>query len=104
MIVTWQGQEFAVDADGFVLEYQTTLNPVWVDYIAKMQGIQVTQQHREIMDWIREQYEARGQAPNTRKICKEFGISPRDFYTLFPAGPGRGAVKMAGLPIPVGCV
>ncbi|HEX9074201.1 MAG TPA: TusE/DsrC/DsvC family sulfur relay protein, partial [Anaerolineae bacterium] len=53
--------------------------------------------------FLREYYRENELAPPIRLLCRETGLSLKVIYRLFPAGPARGACKIAGLPKPTGC-
>jgi len=56
------------------------------------------------MNYLRTYHAQFGVAPMIRKLCKETGFSLAQIYELFPAGPAKGACRVAGLPKPTGCV
>ena len=74
-------------------------------------GIDLSDDHWEIINFLREYYEEYQVAPAVRvltkavgkKLGKEKGNS-KYLYELFPYGPGKQACKFAGLPKPTGCV
>ena len=39
-----------------------------------------------------------------RKLCKQSGVTLKRIYELFPAGPAKGACRVAGMPNANGCV
>ena len=58
---------------------------------------------RALATWV-ELPEEHDLAPAVRLICQEAGVTVRQIYKLFTAGPARGACRVAGLPKPDGCV
>ncbi len=98
------GKTFEVDEDGFLQ------NPeLWDDEVATAfaptEGItEMTEEHWNVVHYIRDYYLKFGVAPMIRKLCKETGCNLKKIYELFPSGPAKGACKIAGLPKPTGCV
>ena len=104
------GKTFEHDEEG----YLTNLNE-WnkevADLIAKDEGIDMSDEHWEVVDFLREYYNEYQIAPAVRvlvkAIKKKFGAdkgSNKYLYELFPYGPAKQACKIAGLPKPTGCV
>lgn len=102
--VTWEGKEFDVDNDGFLLKYADPLEQEWIDYVCKMQNVVYTERHAEILAYIRVYYEREGIAPRAYQMQTDTNFPLKELYELFPAGIIRGAAKMAGCPRPVGCL
>jgi TusE/DsrC/DsvC family sulfur relay protein len=92
------------DADGFMV------NPeLWNEAVARaladQEGIaEMSENHWKIVNFIRAYWKENDLAPPVRLICQELGVSIREIYKLFTAGPARGACRIAGLPKPDGCV
>ncbi len=85
--------------------------PELAGLIAKSEQIEMTDDHWEVVNFLREYYEEYQIAPAVRILVKEmtkkFGKEKGDqkaLYTLFPYGPAKQACKIAGLPKPTGCV
>jgi tRNA 2-thiouridine synthesizing protein E len=73
--------------------------------IAKEEGVEMTQQHWDIVDYLRdEHYNNGGNEPNERTILKDMGKkwgskpTSKDMYNLFPLMPSKQGRKIAGLP------
>ena len=99
------GTAYEVDEDGFLLNGSEEWDTNWVDYVKSVESIgDLTNEHRKIMNALREYYEKNGIAPMVRILSKTTGFPLKRIYELFPSGPGKGACKMAGLPKPTGCV
>ena len=72
--------------------------------IARLEGIELTDRHFEVLEFMRKDFAEQGAAPSIRRL-KKLGIVPtKELYTLFPGGPAKKASKIAGLPKPKGCV
>jgi tRNA 2-thiouridine synthesizing protein E len=73
--------------------------------LAKQEGIEeLTDRHWIVIDFMRNEYETKGDAPSIRKLTKESGVDTKELYKLFPKGPAKKAAKIAGLPKPKGCI
>ena len=102
--VEFQGQKFVVDEDGFIDSYENW-SEGWVQYVKQQEGIdELNEEHRKVIDMLRDYYEKNGIAPMVRVLSKVTGFKLKHIYELFPSGPGKGACKMAALPKPTGCV
>jgi len=93
-----------LDEDGFLEDHL-----VWTEDVARALGKteevdELTEEHWKMINYLRDYYEQFGVAPMVRKMCKDTGFDQKKIYALFPAGPGKGACKLAGLPKPTGCV
>ena len=100
--IQWMGKTFEVDQDGFLLKFDDWC-PEWVDYVRNSEGIQeVTPDHRKVLTVLQDYYKKNGITPMVRILSKETGFTLKYIYELFPSGPGKGACKMAGLPLPAG--
>lgn len=73
--------------------------------LAKEEGIEgLTDRHWTVIDYMRKEYEEKGDAPSIRRLTKESGVETKELYQLFPKGPAKKAAKIAGLPKPKGCI
>lgn len=93
-----------LDEDGFLEDYL-----VWNEDVAKALAAteeveELTEDHWKMINYLRDYFEQYGVAPMVRKMVKDTGYNQKRIYELFPAGPGKGACKIAGLPKPTGCV
>ncbi|CAK8721714.1 Sulfite reductase, dissimilatory-type subunit gamma [Candidatus Electronema halotolerans] len=96
---------YDVDEDGFLLNGSESWDEDWVDYVKGIEGIgELTEEHKKVIDALKEYYQKNGIAPMVRILSKTTGFPLKRIYELFPSGPGKGACKMAGLPKPTGCV
>lgn len=99
------GVELETDDDGFLLE--PNYGDEIVNVIAEAEGITLTDEHRKIIQYMRDQYKDHGQTPNYRNMLKDMdevvpGLDSKAIYDLFPTGPAKQAAKVAGLPKPFG--
>ena len=91
------------DEDGFLLNPKIWNEEVAAE-IARKDGIEMTEKHWAVVNFIRRNYEEKGNAPLMRILCKKTGLKLAEIYDLFPLGPARGACRIAGLPKREGCV
>jgi tRNA 2-thiouridine synthesizing protein E len=102
--VEFEGKEFEVDEDGFLLDFNKVCEE-WMEYVKKEEGIdELTDEHKLVIDVLQDYYKKNGIAPMVRVLSKLTKFKLKHIYELFPSGPGKGACKMAGLPKPTGCV
>jgi tRNA 2-thiouridine synthesizing protein E len=100
------GEELEVDDEGFLVEanFSDDVPPV----IAEAEGIQLTDEHWAVINYMREKYKEDGHTPNFRNMCKDFEEThpgtdwKKHLYELFPMQPNRQSAKVAGLPKPFG--
>lgn len=97
------GKKIEVDEDGFIQQPELWDEAVACD-LAKADGItQLTDDHWQVVHYIRNYWLKFEIAPLIRRLCKETGKDIDTIYDLFPNGPADGACKIAGLPTPTGC-
>ena len=99
------GAEFETDAEGYLLE--ANFDDEAVRVIAAAEGIELTPEHWQVINYMREQYREHGHTPNFRNMLKgvqEFWpeAESKTLYDLFPMGPAKQGAKVAGLPQPLG--
>ncbi len=108
--LTVKEKTYEVDESG----YLTNIDEWNIDvanYYAEVEGIAMSDQHWEIVNFLREYYKRYQIAPMIKIILKEIGNkfgqhmgNTKYLYELFPDGPAKQACKIAGLPKPTGCV
>ncbi len=99
------GVELETDAEGYLLE--PDYNDETVNVIAEADGIALTPEHWQIINYMREQYREHGHTPSFRNMLKDVqNLWPekdsKALYDLFPLGPAKQGAKIAGLPQPKG--
>lgn len=92
-----------LDDDGF-LEDADQWDEEIAQALAATEEVELTPEHWEVINYLRDYYKEYNVAPMVRKLLKETGKSNAEIYELFPSGPGKGACKIAGLMKPTGCV
>ena len=101
--------------DGVDYEYgeeKFLLEPVYTEEASKViaaeEGINLTDDHWLVINWLRERYKEDGQTPNFRNMLSMLGEDHPDvdwkkkLYELFPNQPARQGVRVAALPKPYG--
>jgi len=92
------------DAEGFLTDAEQW-NRELAEEIARDNGIpELTERHWLVIEFMRFRYLTTGSAPSIRSLGKESGVSVRELYELFPAGPAKLAAKIGGIPKPHGCI
>jgi tRNA 2-thiouridine synthesizing protein E len=99
------GATLESDEDGYLLEpnYSSEICAA----IAQAEGLELSDDHWTVIDYLRDQYREHGQTPNYRHMLKELiELMPhhdsKTLYDLFPGGPAKQGVRIAGLPKPFG--
>jgi len=93
-----------VDEKGFFVHPETWTEDM-VPELARREGIDpVTDQHWQVIRFVRSQYLEKGTGPTIRVLGKKSGVSIKELYQLFPTGPGKVAARVAGIPMPRGCI
>lgn len=93
-----------VDADGHLVK-RTDWDQRLAELIACDEGIShLTDRHWLVINFMRKEFEQKGDAPSIRRLTKESGVPTKELYELFPKGPAKKAAKIAGIPKPTGCI
>jgi len=91
------------DADGYKEDANAWTKEIG-EAIAKREGIAITARHWVVIDYARNEWKTKGEAPTLRNITKNTDVDTKELYSLFPGGPGKLAAKVAGLKKPTGCI
>jgi len=110
MSYEFNGQTIESDEEGYLIDI-SLWNRELAELIAEDEDIEMTTDHWEVINFLRQYYEDFQIAPAVRVLTKavkkkmgpEKGNS-KYLYELFPYGPGKQACKIAGLPKPTGCI
>ena len=102
-LATIAGHEVHVDDEGFMTEYDE-----WSEELGKQLGsnigLDLTDDHWEVIRWLREDYREQGETATLRRVSTMAGIPTKALFTLFPKKPAKKMAYVAGLPKPAGCV
>ena len=104
------GTAVEVDEEGYLEDLSSWTEDIAVA-MAAAEDVELTEEHWDIINFLREYYEEYQIAPAVRVLTKAVGKrlgkdkgNSKYLYSLFPYGPGKQACKYAGLPKPTGCV
>lgn len=81
-------------------------SPLSAQRLAEAEDIWLTEEHWEIIVYLRERYRTKGAANSAREVLQELeekfceGHGRRHLYELFPGGPVSQGSRLAGLPLP----
>ncbi len=110
MSYQYNGQEIEADEEGYIVDLDIWSKEL-AEQIAEGENIDMTDEHWEVVNFLREYYEEYQIAPAIRVLIKAVGKklgkdkgNNKYLYTLFPYGPAKQACNIAGLPKPTGCV
>jgi len=110
MSFEFDGKVYETDDDGYLVNLDDWNEGV-AGFIAQQEGVEMTDAHWEVVNFLRDYYAEYKIAPMIKILIKEmkkmFGPekgSNAYLYQLYPAGPALQACKIAGLPKPTGCV
>jgi tRNA 2-thiouridine synthesizing protein E len=100
------GEELETGEENFLLDanFSDDVPPV----IAEAEKITLTDEHWQVINYLREKYKEDGQTPNFRNMVAELdemheGVDwKKKLYELFPNMPARQGARVAGLPKPFG--
>lgn len=99
---TIAGKSITVNEEGFLTDAQQWDKEVAKE-IAKEEGIELSDTHFEIIEFLRNSYE-KGESLTIRKVGKSGITDIKGLYKLFPGGPLKLSSKIAGIPKPTSCV
>lgn len=64
----------------------------------------LNERHWKVIEFCRNDFESKGEAPTLRRITKAGGIPTKELYELFPKGPAKKVAYVSGLGKPKGCI
>jgi len=110
MSLVFNEQEIMTDKQGYLINFKDWHSDL-AQLIADEDDLVLTEQHWEVIRFVREFYLTYNTSPAIRALTKamkaEFGeekASSRYLYRLFKEGPAKQATKYAGLPKPARCI
>ena len=102
-VTTIADREIHVDDEGFMTEYDE-----WDDDLATTLasniGIELTDQHWEVIRFLRSDYEDKGETATLRRVSTTGQVPTKTLFQLFPKKPARKMAYVSGLPKPAGCI
>ena len=110
MALTLGGNTIETDEEGYLSNLSDWTEEI-ANEIAKTENVELSPNHWEVVNFLREYYTEYQIAPAVRVLTKAIGKklgadkgNSKYLYELFPYGPAKQACKIAGLPKPTGCV
>jgi tRNA 2-thiouridine synthesizing protein E len=91
-----------INEEGYLTDLSQWTKEIAVE-IAKEEGLDLTEKHFEILDYLREK-QKKGETLTIRSVGNSGIVDIKGFYGLFPGAPMKKAAKIAGIPKPVSCV
>ena len=106
----YKGALIAADEEGFLTDI-SAWNPDLALQIAQRENIPMSDDHWEVVNYLRAYYLQYQITPGMRVLTKAIRNTlgadkgnSKYLYELFPEGPVRQACKIAGLPKPTSCI
>jgi tRNA 2-thiouridine synthesizing protein E len=102
------GKTYETDEEGYLINLGDWNEDI-ANAIAKQEAIDMSENHWEVVNFLRKYYDEYQIAPrcvcSPRRSARRWGRKDSQYlYELFPYGPAKQACKIAGLPKPTGCV
>ena len=99
---SYAGVNVDVTDDGYLTDPSQWNKDIAAE-IAKEEGIELTDKHFEVLEFLRSTNE-KGETLTIRKVGKSGIVDIKGLYQLFPGGPLKISSKVAGIPKPSSCV
>lgn len=104
------GTTYETDEEGYLINLSDWTEDIG-KAIAQTENVDMSENHWEVVNFLRDYYNEYQIAPAVRVLTKAIGKqlgadkgNSKYLYELFPYGPAKQACKIAGLPKPTGCV
>jgi tRNA 2-thiouridine synthesizing protein E len=97
------GRQVHVNDEGFLTD-PTAWDESLGTELARVIGIDMTDAHRELIRFLRDDYGVVGETATLRRVSTQTGVPVKDIFALFPKKPAKKMAYVAGLPKPKGCV
>lgn len=99
---SYAGTNVDVTEEGYLTDF-SQWNQEIAKEIAKEEGIEMTDKHFEVIQFLREQY-SKGATLTIRMVGKSGITDVKGLYELFPGGPLKKSSRIAGILKPTSCV
>ncbi|HCV01624.1 TusE/DsrC/DsvC family sulfur relay protein [Pseudoalteromonas sp. SSMSWG5] len=109
-MLEFNNKQIETDKQGYLLDsndWCEELAPI----IAEQENITLSEQHWEVVHFVRDFYLEYNTSPAIRMLVKAMAQKLGEekgnsmyLYKLFPKGPAKQATKIAGLPKPARCI
>jgi TusE/DsrC/DsvC family sulfur relay protein len=103
MALEVNGKSIDTDGNGNLTE-PANWNEDVAKALAAEEGIELTEEHFDVLNYLRTEYLENNEQPMERAINKGMSkiwgrkVSSKDLYILFPLAPSKQGNKIAGLP------
>jgi len=97
------GHQIDVNDEGFLTDSTQWDETVGAE-LARLIGIDMTDEHWAVIRFLRDDFKSRGQSATLRRTSTVGGFDVKHLFELFPGKPAKKMAYIAGLPKPVGCV
>lgn len=108
--ITFNDTQIPVDKNGYLLNVKDWV-PEMAPQLAASENIELTDNHWEVVSFVREFYLEFNTSPAIRALVKAMALklgadkgNSRYLHRLFPKGAAKQATKIAGLPKPAKCL
>ena len=102
-LTTMGGRRIHVNDEGFLTDPNEWDEELAARLAAQI-GIELTDAHRRVIRFLRDDFQAKGETPTLRRVATVGGIGIKELFALFPQKPAKKMAYIAGLPKPQGCV
>ena len=109
-MLEFNNQQIDTDKQGYLLDY-TLWTKELAPIIAEQENIILSEQHWEVINFVRNFYLEYNTSPAIRMLVKAMAKALGEdkgnsiyLYKLFPKGPAKQATKIAGIPKPARCI
>ena len=106
MSIEVNGKTLETDEEGYLANL-SDWEPGVAEHMAAQDDLELSENHWEVINFLRDYYEEYQIAPAVRVLTKAIGKKlgkGKYLYQLYPYGPAKQACRYAGLPKPTGCV
>ncbi len=100
---TIAGHEVEVNDEGFLTRPEQWNEELALE-LAKLIGLELTDAHWTIIQFLREDYAAQGETATLRRVSTQTDAPVKSLFALFPGKPAKKMAYVSGLPKPKGCV
>ncbi|QTH64586.1 TusE/DsrC/DsvC family sulfur relay protein [Psychrosphaera ytuae] len=109
-MIEYNGKQYETDKHEYLANLEDWSEPLAL-HIASLENIEMTDNHWEVVHFVRDFYKEYKTSPAIRMLvkamAKQLGEEKGNsiyLYKLFPKGPAKQATRIAGLPKPAKCI
>ena len=109
-MIEFEGKTLTTDKHGYLLQLDDWSEAI-AGHIAELENIEMTDNHWEVVHFVRNFYKEYKTSPAIRMLVKAMAKqlgedkgNSKYLYKLFPKGPAKQATRIAGLPKPAKCI